>query len=80
MAFGLLPVLPDYAQFWLLLVLGLLIYLPVTFLTPADDLDHLVRYYVQSRPIGFWGPIREEARARGLLEPLDRSATQPGRS
>jgi Na+/proline symporter len=66
-AFGILPVLPDYAQFWLLLALGLFVYMPVTFLTPPDDLDHLVRYYVQSRPIGFWGPIRKEAEARGLI-------------
>src|SRR5688572_8320346 len=66
-AFGILPVLPDHAQFWLLLALGLFVYMPVTFLTPPDDLDHLVRYYVQSRPIGFWGPIRREAEARGLI-------------
>jgi solute:Na+ symporter, SSS family len=65
--FGILPPLPDYLQFWILVALGMLIYLPVTFLTPPDDLDHLVRYYVQSRPIGFWGPIRREAERRGLI-------------
>jgi Na+/proline symporter len=66
-AFGILPVLPDYVQFWLLLVLGLAIYLPVTLLTAPDELNHLVRYYVQSRPIGFWGPVRREAERLGLL-------------
>src|SRR4030095_12201677 len=66
-AFGILPVLPDYVQFWLLLVLGLAIYIPVTLLTAPDELHHLVRYYVQSRPIGFWGPVRKEAERLGLL-------------
>jgi len=69
---GLLPVLPDYAQFWLLMLLGLLIYVPVTFMTPPDDMDHLVRYYVQSRPLGFWGPVRREAERRGLISIIDK--------
>ncbi len=66
-AFGILPELPDYLQFWLLMALGTIIYLPVTFLTPADDMDRLVRYYVQSRPIGFWRPVRMEAERQGLI-------------
>lgn len=69
-SFGLLPELPDYQQFWVLMVLGALIYLPVTFLTKPDDMDHLVRYYVMSRPIGWWGPVRQEAQRRGLLRPV----------
>ena len=44
-----------------------LVYLPVTFLTAPDDREHLIRYYVQARPLGFWGPIRAEAERRGLL-------------
>jgi hypothetical protein len=44
-----------------------LVYLPVTFLTEPDDREHLIRYYVQARPLGFWAPIREEAQRRGLL-------------
>ena len=66
-SFGVIPELPDYQQFWVLMVLGALIYLPITFLTKPDDMDHLVRYYVMSRPIGFWTPVREEAERRGLL-------------
>ncbi len=66
-AFGILPELPDYLQFWLLMALGTIIYLPVTFLTPPDDMDRLVRYYVQSRPIGFWRPVRMEAERQGLI-------------
>ncbi len=65
---GYLPNLPDYAQFWLLMGLGILIYVPVTFLTKPDDMDHLVRYYVQSRPLGFWGPVRREAERQGLIK------------
>jgi Na+/proline symporter len=66
--YGLLPELPDYGQFWLLMVLGLVVYVPITFLTPPDDVEHLVRYYVQSRPVGWWGPVRREAERRGLIQ------------
>jgi Na+/proline symporter len=65
--FGVIPELPDYLQFWLLIVLNALIYLPITFLTQSDDMDNLVRYYVMSRPIGFWEPVKKEAMKRGLL-------------
>ncbi len=65
--FGVIPDLPDYLQFWILIVLNAMIYLPVTFLTKKEDMDHLVRYYVMSRPIGFWGPVKKEALKRGLL-------------
>ncbi len=65
---GVLPQLPDWASFWLLAVLVALIYVPVTWLTRPDDMDHLVQYYVQARPVGFWGPVREEAIKRGLIE------------
>jgi Na+/proline symporter len=66
-AFGVLPDLPDYLQFWLLMALGALIFFPVTFLTRPEKMDHLVKYYVMSRPIGWWGPVRREAERRGLL-------------
>jgi Na+/proline symporter len=66
--YGFLPELPDYGQFWLLMVLGLVVYVPITFLTPPDDMEHLVRYYVQSRPVGWWGPVRREAERRGLIK------------
>jgi hypothetical protein len=68
-ALGLIPKLPEYQQFWLLAVLVALVYLPITFLTKPDDMDHLVRYYVMARPWGFWGPVRREAMKRGLVEP-----------
>ncbi len=66
--FGIIPALPDYLQFWLLIVLNAAIYLPVTFLTEPENMDHLVAYYVMSRPIGFWGPVKREAVRRGLIE------------
>ncbi|UCE07707.1 MAG: sodium:solute symporter [bacterium] len=65
--FGIIPDLPDYLQFWMLIVLNALIYLPITFSTKPEDMDHLVRYYVMSRPIGFWGPVKKAAMKRGLL-------------
>jgi len=65
--FGVIPVLPDYLQFWLLMGLCAVIYLPITFLTKPEDMDHLVKYYVMARPIGFWGPVHREAERRGLL-------------
>ena len=49
------------------MVLGALVYLPVTLLTKAESMDHLVHYYVMSRPIGWWGPVRREAEKRGYL-------------
>ncbi len=66
-AFGVIPALQDYQQFWLLMVLGALIYVPVTFLTKPEDMKHLVKYYAMSRPIGWWGPVRREAEKLGLL-------------
>ncbi|MFB3131133.1 MAG: sodium:solute symporter family protein [Rhodothermales bacterium] len=65
--FGVIPALQDYQQFWMLMLLGALIYFPVTFLTKPEDMDHLVKYYVMSRPIGWWGPVRREAERRGLI-------------
>jgi len=66
--FGVIPELPDYLQFWILIALNAAIYLPVTFLTKPENREHLLKYYVMSRPIGFWGPIRKEALRRGLIE------------
>ncbi len=65
--FGILPELPDYMQFWILIALNALIYLPITFLSKPENMDHLVKYYVMSRPIGFWGPVKKEAIKRGLI-------------
>ncbi|RMF57823.1 MAG: sodium:solute symporter, partial [Calditrichaeota bacterium] len=45
-AFGVIPELPDYQQFSLLMLLGALVYLPVTLLTKPENMDHLVKYYV----------------------------------
>ncbi|MFQ5776585.1 MAG: sodium:solute symporter family protein [Terriglobia bacterium] len=66
-AFGVIPEMPDYLQFWALMILGTLIFLPVTFLTPPEDMNHLVKYYVMARPWGWWEPVRQAARERGLL-------------
>ena len=65
--FHVLPDLPDYLQFWIMMVLGTLIYLPITFLTRPEDMDRLVKYYVMSRPLGWWKPVRLEAERRGLV-------------
>jgi hypothetical protein len=66
-AFGVIPQLPDYMQFWLLMLLGALVYVPATLMAPAEKMDHLVRYYVMVRPLGWWGPVRREALRRGLI-------------
>jgi Na+/proline symporter len=75
-AFKLIPVLPDYQQFWLMMLLGALIYIPITFLTPAEDMDRLVKYYIMSRPLGWWGPVRREAEKRGLLKSGELSSSK----
>jgi Na+/proline symporter len=64
---GVLPDLPNWLNFWLLAALVSMVYLPVTLMTEPDDREHLIRYYVQARPLGFWGPIHREAERRGLL-------------
>ncbi len=66
-AFGVIPALPDHLQFWLLMALGALVFVPATLLTQPEDMDRLVRYYVMTRPLGWWGPVRAEAARRGLL-------------
>jgi Na+/proline symporter len=73
--FKIIPVLPDYLQFWLMMVLGAMIYLPLNFLTPPEDMDRLVKYYVMSRPLGWWKPVRLEAEKRGLLEIVESQQT-----
>ncbi len=75
--FKVIPVLPDYLQFWSMMVLGALIYIPITFLTKPEDMDRLVKYYVMSRPLGWWKPVHKEAERRGLLK-LEENHTRGG--
>jgi SSS family solute:Na+ symporter len=68
-AFGVIPPLPDHGQFWLLMALGAIVFIPATLLTAPEQMDRLVHYYVQTRPLGWWGPVRREAERRGLIAP-----------
>jgi SSS family solute:Na+ symporter len=67
-AYKVIPDFQDYIQFWILLGLGLIVYLPVTLLTKPDDMKHLVKYYAMCRPIGWWGPVHREAVRLGLID------------
>jgi len=67
-AFGVLPKLPDYLQFWMLMALGAAIFIPATLLTKPEKMDQLVRFYMMTRPLGWWGPVRREAVRRGLID------------
>jgi len=67
-AFGILPKLPDYLQFWMLMALGAAIFIPATLLTKPEKMDQLVRFYMMTRPLGWWGPVRREAVRRGLID------------
>jgi len=67
-AFGVIPKLPDHLNFWLLMALGALVFIPVTLGTKPENMDRLVRYYVMTRPLGWWGPVHREAVKRGLIE------------
>jgi Na+/proline symporter len=78
-AFGVIPPLPDYGQFWLLMALGAVVFLPATLLTPPEKMDHLVHYYVQTRPLGWWGPVQREAERRGLIAPQTKREQVGGR-
>ena len=66
-AYGILPAMPDYMEFWILLGLGALVYVPITLLTKPESMPHLVRFYVMTRPIGWWGPVKREAVRQGLI-------------
>jgi solute:Na+ symporter, SSS family len=66
-AFGVIPPLPEHLQFWLLMALGAVVFLPATLLTRPEPMDRLVDYYVMTRPLGWWGPVRAEAVRRGLI-------------
>jgi hypothetical protein len=77
-ALDLVPKLPDYLQFWLLMAIGAAVFIPATLLTRPEPLAHLVRYYVMTRPLGWWGPVRAEALRRGLLPETAQQAT-PGK-
>ncbi len=66
--FGVYEPLPDHLNFWLLMGLGAVVFIPVTLATPAEKMDRLVRYYVMTRPVGWWGPVHREAVRRGLIE------------
>jgi SSS family solute:Na+ symporter len=66
-AFGVFPSLPEHLQFWLLMALGALVFLPATLLTRPEPLERLVDYYVMTRPLGWWGRVRTEAVRRGLV-------------
>ncbi len=76
--FGVIPELPEHLQFWLLMGLGALVFLPATLLTRAESMDHLVDYYVMTRPLGWWGPVHAEAVRRGLIEPHSGPASVRG--
>ncbi len=79
-AFGVIPKLPDHLNFWLLMALGALIFIPVTLGTRPENMDRLVRYYVMTRPIGWWGPVHREAVRRGLIAedaPQDAEGPRP---
>lgn len=65
--FGILPQLKDYEQFWLLMLLGALVFIPVTLMTRPENMERLVKFYVMTRPIGWWGPVKREAIKRGLI-------------
>ena len=44
----------------------------------AEDMERLVKYYVMSRPLGWWGPVRREAERRGLLAVIERGSGEGG--
>jgi len=79
-AFGVIPPLPEYLQFWLLMGLGALVFLPATLFTRPESMDRLVDYYVMTRPLGWWRPVHAEAVRRGLIEerePLPGTGRRP---
>lgn len=68
-AYGLLPALHQSYQFWVLMGLSALIFLPVTLLTKPEPMDRLVAFYDAARPVGWWGPVRAEWERRQGARP-----------
>jgi hypothetical protein len=50
------------------MALGAAVFFPATLLTKPEDMSHLIRYYLQTRPLGWWGPVHQEAVRRGLID------------
>jgi Na+/proline symporter len=65
---GIIPAFPEHVQFWILIGLSALIYMPVTLLTKPEPMEHLVKCYVMARPYGFWKPVQKEAEKLGLIK------------
>jgi Na+/proline symporter len=59
-ALGVIPTFHESYQFWILMGLSALIFLPVTLLTKPEDMGRLVDFYDAARPVGWWGPVRRE--------------------
>jgi hypothetical protein len=78
-AFGILPKLPDYLQFWMLMALGAAVFLPATLLTRPEKMDRLVGFYMMARPLGWWGPVHHEAVRRGLIDASTPAISTPER-
>jgi hypothetical protein len=66
-AMNVIPSLPDYLQFWVLMALGAAVFIPVTLMTPPEPMSHLVKYYVMTRPLGWWGPVHRLATESGIV-------------
>jgi len=54
---------------------SIVVWVTVTLLTPPEDLEHLRRFYLRTRPGGWWGPVKAglpaaERRGMGLLKGL----------
>jgi Na+/proline symporter len=77
-AYGVIPPLPDHLQFWMLMALGAAVFLPATLFTRPENMDHLVDYYVMTRPLGWWGPVHREAVRRGRIEERPAGAVAGG--
>ena len=56
----------DFLRALAILVVCSLLWVGVAFLTPADDDEHLERFYRKVRPGGWWGPIASRC---GDVEP-----------
>jgi Na+/proline symporter len=66
-----LDFLPLHYAILFLMTASTVVTVVITFLTPAADMESLVKFYARVRPFGFWKPVREEAERRGLVPRKD---------
>jgi hypothetical protein len=64
--------IPSTNSLFINVISSLIITIIIGFIVKPTDKQILVSFYSRIRPFGFWGPVRLEAIAQGLVKASDR--------